>query len=175
MRTRPIAGHLVAAIASLAVPLSAAAVGQYIFTDLGSFPGGRDETLVHDINSYGQVIGMTDEDIGPPLPFLWTPTSPNGANGSMVALGSLPGVPKFQTSVWRINSRGQVIGLSGIAPYIWTPDVPNGTTGAMMIPAGLPSGPPPNFRSINDVGQVVGIAQPTGSGPERALVDTDDA
>jgi probable HAF family extracellular repeat protein len=169
MNQNRVNGLFLSVILVLATPLNAVAVGGYFFTDLGSLGGAHGGSLVQHINSYGQVIGSSELETEPAHSFLWTPTVANGTTGSMIDLGSLPGVPAWVTSAWRINSRGQIVGLSGIAPYIWTPDVPNGTTGTMVIPAGLPSGPPPNFRGINDVGQVVGIAQPTGSGPNAVL------
>ena len=152
---------LSAIVALLATPLTASAIGKYLFTDLGDLPGGTNSSVVRKMNSYGQVIGISNADPGRSHAFLWTPNSPNGTSGSMIDLGTL--LPDFSplvpSSVIDINSYGQVIvELLDETAFLWTPTQPNGTTGTMVIPVGIPQLPFPQrtrFTAINDRGQIV--------------------
>jgi probable HAF family extracellular repeat protein len=58
--------------------------------DLGDLPGGRNSSSAHAINASGQVTGYSDTATGSHA-MLWTPSTPNGASGSMFDLGDLPG------------------------------------------------------------------------------------
>jgi probable HAF family extracellular repeat protein len=126
--------------------------------DLGELPGGVDYSTARDINSHGQVVGMSNSSAE--RAFLWTPTSANGTTGSMVDLGDLPG--GFDASEgYGINACGQVVGLGYAALYgtafLWTPDVPNGTSGTMVNIGDLPGGNEHSVAyAINDVGQISG-------------------
>src|SRR5262245_33034613 len=52
-------------------------------TDLGTL--GGTESSAWGINGLGQVTGWSyTADNGPPRAFLWTPTTPNGASGTMI-------------------------------------------------------------------------------------------
>jgi probable HAF family extracellular repeat protein len=131
--------------------------------DLGDLPGGDSFSAGNAINSFGQVTGISDTSNDPfidPHAFLWTPTSANGTNGSLMDLGALSG--SFDTSYGQsINSYGQVAGLSRLGTntrgFAWTPTTPNGTSGSMVDIGALPYGNGDSSAAgINDVGQITG-------------------
>jgi probable HAF family extracellular repeat protein len=74
--------------------------------DLGSLGGGNTEPYA--INAVGQIVGVTGTG---GTPFLWTPTTPNGAAGTMVNLNALVGSTTFTLQeATGINDRGQIVG-----------------------------------------------------------------
>jgi probable HAF family extracellular repeat protein len=132
-------------------------------TNLGDLPGGTNFSAAGGINSQGQTVGYTGATTGTRA-FLWTPTIPNGASGSMIDLGELPGGDD-ESVAGAINSFGQVIGYSEAAPgnvgqraFLWTPTAPNGTTGSMINLGALPGGSFSEGDGINSFGQVVGLS-----------------
>ena len=135
---------------------------------------------VFAINSFGQVIGnRSDNPPGPaPVgePFFWTPTAPNGTNGSLVHLSASPG--EFLGHVTAINSTGQVVGNAygpdiGFPAFLWTPTTPNGNPGSWIDLGALPGVYTPIPRGINNFGQVVGDGS-MRFGPRRAFLWTPD-
>jgi probable HAF family extracellular repeat protein len=125
--------------------------------NLGDLPGGVDQSFGYEVNSYGQVVGaswITSRQRA----FLWTPTSPNGDDGSMINLGTLPS-NDFSSGAFAINSFGQVVGSSTFRPFLWTPLTPNATTGSMIDLGDVPNGRGSGVASgINSIGQVTGAA-----------------
>ena len=98
-----------------------AAAGSMI--DLGDLPGGGDASYGSGINASGQVVGYSQSATGN-RGFLWSPTTPNGASGSMVDLGDLPG-GNNSSFAYGINASGQVTGVgfaaTGEHAFLWTP------------------------------------------------------
>ncbi len=86
---------------------------------------GAGPTIAYGINSSGQVVGYTGSGH---QSFLWSPSAPNGATGTVVTLPRLPGAAIGEAH--RINDRGQVAGWSGGA-YLWQPSAPNSSTGLL--------------------------------------------
>ncbi|MEX2306134.1 MAG: PEP-CTERM sorting domain-containing protein [Pirellulales bacterium] len=87
----------------------------YTVTDLGTLGGSLSQGF--GINASGQVAGWsyTIEDAAI-HPFLWTPTTPGGAAGTMIDLGTLGGdTSGFGVGGWDVNDSGQVSGWSYIA------------------------------------------------------------
>src|SRR5262249_1817571 len=155
-----------------------AAAPSYFLTDLGTL--GLSTGLTN-INASGQVAGSSfmgvDSATGRQLSRagLWTPSTPNGASGSWIDLGTFGGPSSGATD---INDSGQVAGFADTATglshaFLWTPVTPNGTSGS-MIDLGTLGGSSSTVNAINNAGQVVGQADtPTGSSPfvwQRAVM-----
>src|SRR5687767_7535118 len=87
---------------------AAAAPPAYHVTDLGTLGGTFSQG--QDINASGQVTGesYTTGD-APHHAFLWTPTTPNGASGTLHDLGTLGG---SYSAGLGINDSGHVTGQS---------------------------------------------------------------
>jgi probable HAF family extracellular repeat protein len=137
----------------------AAAPPAYHVTDLGTLGGTESAGL--GINASGQVTGYANiTGDSTQHGFLWTPTSPNSASGSMIDLGTLSGILSHGRGV---NANGQVAGLSLIngfevsRAFLWTPTTPGGASSA-MIDLGTLGGPSSSGFGINDNGQVTGSA-----------------
>ena len=94
------------------------------------------------INSSGQITGdVYYLSTGAVISYLWSPTTPNGANGSLQTLGTLS--PNASGSLaYGTNNSGQVVGFSPLSPngtpnppetpaYLWTP---GGTAGPSSNP-----------------------------------------
>jgi probable HAF family extracellular repeat protein len=135
--------------------------------DLGDLPGGIDQSVASGINVFGQVVGHSSAT-SPTVSshgFLWTPTLPNGAAGSMTDIGGLPGGTDG-TLPTAINNAGKIVGRSnvindsggrGYRAFLWTPSTPNGTSGSMQDLGLLnPLGNDSIANAINNHDQVVG-------------------
>jgi probable HAF family extracellular repeat protein len=95
------------------------------------------------INGYGQVLAGG----------LWTPSAPNGTQGT------------YDTSVSgvAINDQGQVVNRVANSLVRWTPSAANGTSGATTTLATFPGG---NFAwptDMNDLGAIVGYQASGGT------------
>ncbi|HLV81860.1 MAG TPA: hypothetical protein VKT32_16350 [Chthonomonadaceae bacterium] len=96
----------------LALQVGPAAASQtYKVTLLGSLdPGGSSQA--NAINSAGKVVGIASDE-GVDHPFLWTPTSTNGTQGSMRDLGTFwSASADYYDEAIGINASGQVAGNS---------------------------------------------------------------
>ena len=143
-------------------------------TDLGELPGGGNLTDAHAINSYGQVVGESNKSTGLANAFLWSPTTPNGTNGSMIELGALPG-GSGRSVAYGINSQGHIVGGSSIGvgshAFLWMPTTPNATTGSMVDlnslidPVTGAGWTLAGAHAINDAGQIVGNGYYDPDGP----------
>ena len=143
--------------------------------DMGELPGGSNYSAARDINAQGQVVGESNAATGLRA-FLWTPSSPNGAAGSMVDLGDLSGGTD-SSSAAAMDSAGRVVGTSSAAngsdAFLWTPSSPNGSSGTMidlntlLSPADQAAWHLERAVAINEFGQIAGYGQfdPDGSGP----------
>jgi probable HAF family extracellular repeat protein len=103
------------------------------------------------INAKGQVTGQSyTTGNAEQHAFLWTPSTPNGANGTMQDLGTLGGT----------ESRGYGINASGrITGYAWITGAANFHTflyDGAMHDLGTLSGDFSTGRAVNDYGHVVG-------------------
>lgn len=117
---------------------------------LGVLMNGDSGSAATAINSQGQVVGYSDDGAGQGRPFLWTPASPNGTTGAMLALDPSGG---FGVALG-LNNPGpgrsvQVVGFSWVAnnnanAFVW-----DSAHGMQIIGPGLAYG-------INSAGQVVG-------------------
>jgi probable HAF family extracellular repeat protein len=127
--------------------------------DLGDVPGHSQFSggaIGYDINSQGQISGignLTNNLHG--WSVLWSPTTPNAATGSMIALTT------FTTYCGPINDMGQVVienESNNFHLLLWTPTTPNATTGA-LTDIGHLSGSFGNYPyGINATGSIVGYA-----------------
>jgi len=134
--------------------------------DLGNFGGTGSEGV--DINNLGQVVGASDLPDGTYHAFLWQ-------WGKMTDLGTLTG--DVSSSGDGINSWGQVVGGSfpsdysqtGISrAYIWQNGVMTDLN--TLIPANSPLYLLEATGTINDRGQIAGIALETSSGEVHAFL-----
>jgi probable HAF family extracellular repeat protein len=127
----------------------------YRVTDLGTLGGNYSSGA--GINASGQVTGSSVTGDTEMHAFVWTPTTPNGASGTMHDVGTLGGYGVG----WVINASGQVAGYSyttgGAAQhaFLWTPTTPNGGSGTMHD-LGTFGGPDTYAFGINDSGHVTG-------------------
>jgi hypothetical protein len=142
--------------------LSLAALGpasaqRYTVTDLGK------DNRPLALNSSGQVVGYHNVSGSSTYGFLWTPTTPSAAAGTMTTL--LTG----NVRPYSINVSGQVVGKQSVQdasgayhdyPFVWTPDVANGTTGSWInLNTTLPANSGwvlHNAGGINDAGAIFG-------------------
>jgi probable HAF family extracellular repeat protein len=140
--------------------------------NIGELTGGATYAFPGGINSSGQVVGVSTSASGDE-PFLWTPSTPNGASGSMVSVGHLPG--QVGGGGVAINAAGQVVGnarasASGFHAMLWTPDSPNGATGAMTDLGDFSGGIDfSHAYSVNASGHVVGYGHPANNVPRAFL------
>ena len=104
------------------------------------------------LNDYGQITGTVYDGAGNAHVFLWSPSSPNGCQGSSVLLDP-PGIP--WSTARALNDFGQVVldGSDGNA-RLWTPTSPNASSGSFITLTG-PYGPLTS-AGMNDRGDVVG-------------------
>jgi hypothetical protein len=146
------------------------------WTSLGNLPGGT-LSIAMGLNNDGQVVGHTMNGDGTfEDGYLWTPSSPNGASGTMIDLGSFDTTSPGSSRAVAINGHGWVTGsaenddLNGGAyhAFIWAPSAPNATTGTMVDLGTLANNPSPGFtasegEAINSSGVVVGFSIPAAS------------
>jgi probable HAF family extracellular repeat protein len=132
--------------------------------DLGTL-GLFGEAYASGINPQGQVVGTSySSDPFQGHAFVWTPTTPNGTNGSMTDLG--PGI------AFAINASGVIVGEGGWCPQspcsgavIWRNGVRTDLQG--LIPPGSAVGLTLAY-AINDSGQILAWTD----GSRRALLLT---
>jgi probable HAF family extracellular repeat protein len=161
-------------IVSSALALSvttAAHAASYTVTDLGTL-GGTD-SLGWGINARGQVTGYaTTTDDETVDAFLWNPTTPGGASGTMYDLSTLGG--SFSWGIG-INDSGQVAGISATTgdaaehATLWIPTTPNGSSGTLHD-LGTLGGTYSQGTGINNSGQVTGYSDKTGDSTSRAIM-----
>jgi probable HAF family extracellular repeat protein len=140
-------------------------------TDLGTL--GGTESFGNGLNASGQVAGesSTTGDAATHA-FLWKPTTPGGASGTMYNLGTLGGTNSYG---YGINAAGQVTGASDTAgdtasqAFLWKPTTPNGTSGTMYDLGSL-GGTESNGSAINASGQVSGSSLTNGDAHFRAFL-----
>lgn len=85
--------------------------------------------------------------------YIWKPSTPNGATGSMTLFGGGGGANVVLRS---INSRGDIAGTDDSGAFVFIPTVPNGLTGVRHKLSATPMGLASAAAEINDVGQIVG-------------------
>jgi hypothetical protein len=138
------------------------------FSNLPSPPSNYSVTLIasgmfavfgKSINNYGQVVGYSTSS--PPRALLWTPSSPNGSNGNLMDLGSLPSNVPPRMFPTGINNYGQVVGneqdnAGGSQSFLWQPTSANSTSGGLMTFLGAAAGNASAASGINNLGQIVG-------------------
>ena len=140
-------------------------------TDLGTL--GGTESFGNGLNASGQVTGesSTTGDAATHA-FLWKPTTPGGASGTMHDLGTLGGTNSYG---YGINAAGQVTGASDTTgdtrthAFLWKPSTPNGTSGTMHNLGSL-GGTESNGSAINASGQVSGSSLTTGDAAYHAFL-----
>ena len=140
-------------------------------TDLGTL--GGTQSFGNGLNASGQVAGesFTTGDAATHA-FLWKPTTPGGASGTMYDLGTLGGTNSYG---YGINASGQVTGASDKTgdskthTFLWKPSTPNGTSGTMYNLGSL-GGTESNGSAINASGQVSGSSLTTGDAAYHAFL-----
>jgi probable HAF family extracellular repeat protein len=140
-------------------------------TDLQTL-GGTD-SFGNGLNASGQVTGesFTTGDAATHA-FLWKPTTPGGASGTMHDLLTLGGTNSYG---YGISAAGQVTGASdrnGDArthAFLWKPTTPNGTSGTMHNLGSL-GGTESHGSAINASGQVAGSSLTTGDAAYHAFL-----
>jgi probable HAF family extracellular repeat protein len=131
--------------------------------DIGS--AGGTNTAAYGINDNGQVTGFVEQLSGGFHAFLWTPSTPNGATGTIHDIGTLGG---FFCGGAGINNIGEVTGASQTAgntanhAFLWKPNTPAGATGTMHD-LGTLGGRDSGGNRINAAGQVAGSASTAAS------------
>src|SRR6476661_8862149 len=142
-------------------------------TDLGTL--GGTQSFGNGLNVSGQVTGesFTTGDAATHA-FLWKPTTPGGASGTMYNLGTLGGTNSY---AYGLNATGEVTGASDRTgdskthTFLWKPATPNGTSGAMHN-LGTLGGTESFGGAINTSGQVAGFSYPTGNAAYHAYLWT---
>ena len=143
-----------------------------VMHDLGWLESTFDATHGLDINDRGQVTGKSGRHA-----ILWTPTTPNGANGTMHDLGTLGGTDSIG---WGINAIGQVTGVSQLPgnaadhAFLWTPTTSNGDSGTLSD-LGTLGGTYSAGLDINARGQVAGFFFTTGFVDPHAFLYTSES
>jgi probable HAF family extracellular repeat protein len=163
-------------VSGIALPTDSSSVDAFLWTpttpngtsgtmhDLGSLSGGS-YSYGYGINESGQVTGTSATTGIPQHAFLWTPTTPNGASGSMIDLGTLGGTNYSEGR--GINAGGQVTGEANTtgdtATHAFLYD------GALHDLGTLGGNSSAGF-GINASGQVTGYSQMTGNVAEHAFL-----
>jgi probable HAF family extracellular repeat protein len=140
-------------------------------TNLGTL--GGTQSFGNGLNASGQVAGesFTTSDAATHA-FLWKPTTPGGASGTMYNLGTLGGTNSY---AYGINATGQVTGASDRTgdskthAFLWKPSTPNGTSGTMFNLGSL-GGTESNGGAINASGQVSGSSLTTADAAYHAFL-----
>ena len=140
-------------------------------TDLGTL--GGTQSFGNGLNASGQVAGesFTTGDAATHA-FLWKPTTPGGASGTMHDLLTLGGTNSYG---YGINATGQVTGASDRTgdtrthAFLWKPSTPNGTSGTMHNLGSL-GGTESDGGAINASGQVSGSSLTTGDAAYHAFL-----
>jgi probable HAF family extracellular repeat protein len=140
-------------------------------TDLETLGGSQ--SFGNGLNASGQVTGesATTGDAADHA-FLWKPTMPGGASGTMHDLLTLGGTNSYG---FGINADGQVTGGSDTTgdtathAFLWKPSTPNGTSGT-MYDLGTLGGSESNGSAINASGQVAGSSLKNGDSAYRAFL-----
>jgi probable HAF family extracellular repeat protein len=140
-------------------------------TDLGTL--GGTQSFGNGLNVSGQVTGesFTTGDAATHA-FLWKPTAPGGASGTMFNLGTLGGTDSHG---YGINATGQITGESDRTgdstthAFLWKPSTPNGTSGTMHDLGSL-GGTESDGGAINASGQVSGSSLTTGDAAYHAFL-----
>src|SRR3972149_6488358 len=140
-------------------------------TDLGTLGGTH--SFGNGLNASGQVAGesFTTGDAAT-HPFLWKPTTPGGATGTMHDLLTLGGTNSYG---YGINAAGQVTGASDRTgdsrthAFLWKPSMLNGTSGT-MVNLGSLGGTESNGSAINASGQVAGSSLTTADAAYHAFL-----
>ena len=140
-------------------------------TDLGTLGGTH--SFGNGLNASGQVAGesFTTGDAATHA-FLWKPTTPGGASGTMHDLLTLGGTNSYG---YGINAAGQVTGASDRTgdtrthAFLWKPSTPNGTSGTMHNLGSL-GGTESNGGAINASGQVSGSSLTTADAAYHAFL-----
>ena len=140
-------------------------------TDLGTLGGTH--SFGNGLNASGQVAGesSTTGDAATHA-FLWKPTTPGGASGTMHDLLTLGGTNSYG---YGINAAGQVTGASDRTgdtrthAFLWKPSTPNGTSGTMHNLGSL-GGTESNGSAINASGQVSGSSLTTADAAYHAFL-----
>src|SRR6478752_202912 len=140
-------------------------------TDLGTL--GGTQSFGNGLNASGQVAGesFTTDDAASRA-FLWKPTTPGGASGTMYNLGTLGGTNSY---AYGLNATGQVTGASDKTgdskthTFLWKPATPNGTSGT-MVNLGSLGGTESNGSAINASGQVSGSSLTNGDAAYHAFL-----
>jgi probable HAF family extracellular repeat protein len=126
--------------------------------NLGSLGGSQ--SIGWDINAAGFVTGDSDTtDADVTHAFLWKPTDPNGATGTMHDLGTFGGA---WSSGGGLNDNGQVAGSSTndneeSHAFLWTPSTPGDVSGTMND-LGTLGGAESYGYNLNSSGHVVGAS-----------------
>jgi probable HAF family extracellular repeat protein len=127
------------------------AAEQYALVIL-DLPAGGTASGANDINASGTVVGWCNLKDDTSRGFRWTPSTPNGAAGSIALLNCLPGDVDCEAE--RVNVHGHAVGFSRSPvgtdrAVLWT-----GTT---AIDLGLlPGYDSARAEDINDAGEIVG-------------------
>src|SRR6187401_912248 len=124
---------------------------------LGTLGGAH--SFGNGLNASGQVAGESATTGNAAThAFLWKPTTPGGASGTMHDLLTLGGTNSYG---YGINATGQVTGASDRTgntrthAFLWKPSTPNGTSGTMFNLGSL-GGTESDGGAINATGQVSG-------------------
>jgi probable HAF family extracellular repeat protein len=140
-------------------------------TDLGTL--GGTQSFGNGLNASGQVAGESSTTGDTAIhAFLWKPSMPNGASGTMHDLLTLGGTDSYG---YGINAAGQITGASDTTgdstthAFLWKPSTPNGTSGTMHN-LGTLGGTESNGSAINASGQVSGSSLTNGDAHYRAFL-----
>lgn len=145
---------------------------RYVVTDLGTLGGTYSGAT--GINAMGQVVGwshLSGDEVH--HAFLWSPSAPNQATGSMADIENL-------NSQWSmaegINDLGQIAGTyradagANDHAFLWSPSMANGSAGA-AVDLNPEEGRSTHGYGINNGGVVVGVVYVPGvTSSERAFM-----
>jgi probable HAF family extracellular repeat protein len=139
--------------------------------DLGRLPGG-DVSIGRAVNSGGQVAGEATSPEGDRA-FLWSPVSGQPGAGTMIDLGSLGGPA---SGAYGINDSGQVVGFSSDVSGLAIAFLYTGGTMHDLNALLIEDYDGVTLRAafdINELGDIVGVAEVNGEGHAFLLTPTD--